>query len=67
MRHTPLSQKPPLLPMRGWLRQSSSVLQLIVQMVGLSMTVRGSGETAVQVNSVGHCPNGVQGSPNSIG
>jgi len=53
--------------MKGEVRQSSSLAQLIVQMVGLSMIVRGSGDTAVQVKADGHCDDAVQGSANPSG
>jgi hypothetical protein len=48
--------------MKGSFWQSSSVAQLIVQTVGLSMIVRGSGDTAMQVNSDRHSDDVVQGS-----
>jgi len=53
--------------MRGLFVQSLSALQVMVQMLGLSMTVRGSGETARQVNSDTHSDDCVQGKPKSPG
>jgi hypothetical protein len=49
------------------LRQSSSVAQVAVQMLGLSMIVRGSGDTGRHWKYDRHCEVAVHGSPKSPG
>jgi len=47
--------------------QSSSIVQVVVQMLGLSMMVRSSGVTAVHLSEVAHSESPLQGSPKFAG
>ena len=62
-----MSSQNPLVDMAGMPRQSASLAQVCEQMLGLSMTVRGSGDTGRHEKNDRHCEESVHGNPNSPG